>query len=506
MNKIFLLAVVSFLLVGFGSQAFAQYDDKLVVLETNLGVIVMEFFPDDAPNHVDNFVELIESGFYDGTLFHRIIPGFMIQGGDPNTIDGDPSTWGLGGDDLIDSEYNTIKHKRGIVSMARANHIDSAGSQFFIVHKDKPNQTGLSDWTNLDELYTVFGRIVTDESFDTLDKIAAVETTRDTPNDIEQVRIIKTEVVNRSEISNLLELTEPERIVYDFEVTEYVDYQNEEFQFVMSHPLNWFIQEKQNPNDPVVYLNGQKAGLMSSIINVIIEEKGQKSFEDKINEYDTFFQKDVDSGKVEFISKEITEINGQKAYVTQRIQELRSPALIWDGIIKQVVLFDNEKFYVLTYYNDEKYFDKQLFVFDNLVDSFKILEKTNETSITSEENGGCLIATAAFGSEMAPQVQQLRELRDNTILKTGSGMAFMTSFNQFYYSFSPAVADLEREHPLFKEAVKMTLTPMLSTLSLLNYADIDSEEEMLGYGIGVILLNLGMYFVAPAIVIYKIRK
>ena len=506
MNKIFLLIAVSFLLVGFGSQAFAQYDDKLVVLETNLGVIVMEFFPDDAPNHVDNFVGLVESGFYDGTLFHRIIPGFMIQGGDHNTVDGDPSTWGLGGDDLIDSEYNTIKHKRGIVSMARAIDIDSAGSQFFIVHKDKPNQPGLNDWTNLDELYTVFGRIVTEESFDTLDKIAAVETTRDTPNDIEQVRIMKTEVVNRSEVSNLLELTEPERIVYDFEVTEYVDYKNEEFQFVMSHPINWFIQEKQNPNDPVVYLNGQKAGLMSSIINVIIEEKGQKSFEDKINEYDTFFQKDIDSGKVEFISKEVTEINGQKAYVTQRIQELRSPTLIWDGIIKQVVLFDNEKFYVLTYYNDEKYFDKQLFVFDNLVDSFKILEKTSETSLTDDENGGCLIATAAFGSEMAPQVQQLRELRDNTILKTGSGTAFMTSFNQFYYSFSPAVADLEREHPLFKEAVRMTLTPMLSTLSLLNHADIDSEEEILGYGIGVILLNLGMYFVAPAIVIYKIRK
>ena len=124
----------------------------------------------------------------------------------------------------------------------------------------------------------------------------------------------------------------------------------------------------------------------------------------------------------------------------------------------------------------------------------------------SEENGGCLIATAAFGSEMAPQIQQLRELRDNTILKTGSGMAFMTSFNQFYYSFSPAVADLEREHPLFKEAVKMTLTPMLSTLSLLNYADIDSEEEMLGYGIGVILLNLGMYVGLPVVGIVKLYQ
>jgi len=123
-----------------------------------------------------------------------------------------------------------------------------------------------------------------------------------------------------------------------------------------------------------------------------------------------------------------------------------------------------------------------------------------------EGGGGCLIATAAFGSEMAPQVQFLRELRDNTVLQTESGSAFMTGFNQFYYSFSPAVADYERENPTFKEAVKLTLTPLLSSLTLLQYADIDSESEMLGYGIGVILLNIGMYFVAPAVVIFKIKN
>jgi plastocyanin len=122
------------------------------------------------------------------------------------------------------------------------------------------------------------------------------------------------------------------------------------------------------------------------------------------------------------------------------------------------------------------------------------------------KGGGCLIATAAFGSEMAPQVQFLREIRDNTVLQTESGSAFMTGFNQFYYSFSPAVADYERENPTFKEAVKLTLTPLLASLTLLQYADIDSESEMLGYGIGIILLNIGMYFVAPAILIMKVRK
>ena len=130
------------------------------------------------------------------------------------------------------------------------------------------------------------------------------------------------------------------------------------------------------------------------------------------------------------------------------------------------------------------------------------------TSQPAEEKkgGGCLIATAAFGSEMAPQVQFLREIRDNTVLQTESGSAFMTGFNQFYYSFSPAVADYERENPAFKETVKLALTPMLTSLAILNYVDIDSEAEMLGYGIGIILLNIGMYFVAPAIIIIKIKN
>ena len=82
----------------------------------------------------------------------------------------------------------------------------------------------------------------------------------------------------------------------------------------------------------------------------------------------------------------------------------------------------------------------------------------------------------------------------------------MTGFNQFYYSFSPVVADYERENPTFKEAVKIAITPMLTSLAILNYVDIDSEEEMLGYGIGIILLNIGMYFVAPAVIIFKIRN
>ena len=124
----------------------------------------------------------------------------------------------------------------------------------------------------------------------------------------------------------------------------------------------------------------------------------------------------------------------------------------------------------------------------------------------STEGGGCLIATAAFGSEMAPQVQFLREIRDNTVLQTQSGTSFMTAFNSFYYTFSPTIADYERENPVFKDTVKVGLTPLLTSLTILNYVDIDTEQEMLGYGIGIIMLNIGMYFVAPAVVIIALSK
>jgi glucose/arabinose dehydrogenase len=133
------------------------------------------------------------------------------------------------------------------------------------------------------------------------------------------------------------------------------------------------------------------------------------------------------------------------------------------------------------------------------------IEAVDENPKESTENGGgCLIATATYGSEMAPQVQQLRELRDNQLLQTSSGTAFMGTFNDIYYSFSPTIADMEREHPMFKEAVKLAITPMISTLSLMENAE--TELEVMSIGISVIVLNLGMYLGVPAIVIIGIKK
>ena len=130
-------------------------------IETNFGKIVFELLPDIAPETVRNFITLAKRSFYDGTLFHRVIPGFMIQGGDPNTKKPDKSKWGIGGPGYnIKAEFNSKSHLRGIVSMARAMDPNSAGSQFFIVTKDS---------TFLDKQYTVFGKVT--EGMDVADKI-----------------------------------------------------------------------------------------------------------------------------------------------------------------------------------------------------------------------------------------------------------------------------------------------------------------------------------------------
>ena len=135
------------------------------IIETKYGNIVIELLPDKAPKHVENFIKLSKDGFYDGTTFHRVIPGFMIQGGDPNSKDNDRSNDGMGGPGYtINAEFNEISHKRGILSMARSNDPNSAGSQFFIVVKDS---------TQLDRQYTVFGRET--EGMDVADKIVSVE-------------------------------------------------------------------------------------------------------------------------------------------------------------------------------------------------------------------------------------------------------------------------------------------------------------------------------------------
>ena len=155
---------------------------------------------------------------------------------------------------------------------------------------------------------------------------------------------------------------------------------------------------------------------------------------------------------------------------------------------------------------------------NNKVDVFatNYLENLDEMEHTDVEiesdsqgqspGGGCLIATATYGSELAPKVQQLREIRDSKLLQTESGSAFMNSFNLFYYSLSPTIADYERDNQIFKELVKLSITPLISSLSILNYVDVNSDIEVIGYGTGIILLNLGMYFATPASIAMRLSK
>jgi len=151
----------------------SYYENKIAELHTSMGEIDIRFFPDVAPNHVKNFIDLSEKGFYNGTKFHRVIAGFVIQGGDPNTVSGPRSTWGTGGSGKnVAAEFNSIHHSRGILSMARSNNPNSASSQFFIC---------VADVGQLDNQYTVFGKVT--KGMDVADKIVAASKGMENPTE-----------------------------------------------------------------------------------------------------------------------------------------------------------------------------------------------------------------------------------------------------------------------------------------------------------------------------------
>ena len=535
---LFILLILAF---GITGTALAQSDDQncrisgnnsacVVIFHVIDGDLVIELFPEDAPQTVENFLDLAETGFYNNTLFHRIIEGFMIQGGDPNTKDtttGAGNTWGRGGPGYsIPAEFNSINHDRGIVSMARSTHPDSGGSQFFIVHQDSHF---------LDGKYTVFGRIITQESFDTLDKIATRQTIPDStiPIAYTQTTIVSTEIVSKSDVENMLTLDEPNRTLALVVQTD--QYTNTTMDFSLTVPTGWTIEESETPDNVgvhVVTLYGPSQERSSPIIYVKVD--GLSKFNPDTDEITKITFKDyadslleryhglVEKGNLILISEEASVINGRDAHTI--IGKQLDFTLGGEIQFKQTLLGSGSLIYGITYYNFSDNYSEGIDAYDNLVSDFTIISEMKkqqkleefaqigEVEVTftdgeaEEEGGGCLIATAAFGSEMAPQVQFLRELRDNTVLQTESGTIFMKGFNQFYYSFSPIIADYERENPVFKEAVKLALTPLLTSLTLLQYSEIDSESEMLGYGIGIILLNVGIYFVAPAVLIMKVRS
>jgi len=164
----------------FTKEEIAKMAETRAVIETKFGKIELKFFPDVAPNHVNNFIELAKKGFYDGSTFHRVIPGFMIQGGDPNSKNPDKSKHGAGGPGYtVKAEFSNKPHKKGTLSMARAASPDSAGSQFFIC---------VADASFLDKQYTVFGEVVS--GMDVGDKIVSQpRDARDNPNERIEMKV-----------------------------------------------------------------------------------------------------------------------------------------------------------------------------------------------------------------------------------------------------------------------------------------------------------------------------
>ena len=574
--KFFIISIL--IISGLAGSAFAQTApilDKLeftqeeidkmkqtaVLIHTHESTMMVEFYPEDAPNTVHHFLKLAESGYYDGVVFHRIIPGFMIQAGDPNTksdVDGQgicdqlcqnknlqarPS-WGTGGPGYtISEEFNTLQHDRGAVSMARGNHVDSAGSQFFIVQ---------SDSNFLDGKYTVFGRLIPGTfSYAGLDGIAAIQTDeRDAPiakpgdaiDPVFLATIQSMEVIYPYTSTGLGELDRNQSITKDVKIPEgsVSSYQNQLYDVVFNIPYRWDAFEgaddtgslnvKMEPNE-MEHNAWQLIGKSGFVPQVLVGSEPRNNYELENDAISTgFFSIAAGSDPIILENYIFTNDNGQQAHLIMTTQNIQDGEETIQFKILQLHFNNLETNYSIIYVNVTEFFRYEVNAFSYTVDNFEVMidgqmqqlkfadspvfrqlmkdakAVPEPESLPPARIGGCLIATASYGSELAPQVQLLREIRDNTVLQTQSGASFMNTFNYFYYSFSPTIADYERESPAFKEAVKLALTPLLASLTLLQHTDIDSEHEMLVYGIGLILLNIGVYFIAPAVLITKIRS
>ena len=285
--------------------------------------------------------------------------------------------------------------------------------------------------------------------------------------------------------------------------------------------LNFFDEEKTeqdrtvtipfNRSDYQVIITGTHLfgqDKSSQSVEYVIEQTITKELEADIPSNQAkllIFSDTAWTGAFQSSTAPFTEINGsnddnmmfscQNSLNREGVFGVKVQKLTQDGYLKIYVIQNNK---VISQGSTEETFG-EILINGNCSSNLQI-------SNDGEEGGGCLIATATYGSEMAPQVQKLREIRDNKLLTTQSGTAFLSSFNEFYYSFSPTIADYERQNPVFKEFVKFSITPMIATLSILNYVDVDSEEQVLGYGISLVVLNALMYFGIPIVAIIKLRR
>jgi len=510
-------------------------DGRLVVIETASGTFTIELFDDIAPNHADNMRNLADSGYYNGTLFHRIIPDFMIQGGDGNTREGDPSTWGQGGeaygpDDTVDAEFSDITHVPGIVSAARkGGDVNSASSQFFVVHGEA---------TFLDGQYTAFGRIVTEGSHDALEAIAALDTHNgDQPVDAEAARVLGAYTIARADAGELLELGEPARVggAMDDEASDEDEardaedsdaslitpadledgvYRNSRLGISFEPPVGWSVQElptpKAGPEVPDLVVVGPESDGLPPVISLDVQFVAGRTLEEYIEHRNSARAAAIESGELEIEDAEDAEINGRAALAQDARGTFTSQGAGRDVAFREIVTESEGKFYALTYMSEADEFEGNEALFEGTLGTLTLPADAEGDAVADEagdaRGGGCLVATAAYGTEMAREVQALREVRDSVLAGTAAGSAFMSAFNGIYYSFSPAAADWLRESPEARAAVRAAIAPMLASLSIMSAAEPGSELGVAALGMLVIALNAGLYVAAPAALAWRLRR
>ena len=299
-------------------------------------------------------------------------------------------------------------------------------------------------------------------------------------------------------------------------------YYNNEHSFSVQYPDNWRVDEDPNNEITVSFLDGVEEGAVynlweSETIIYPAFDVGEKlsDYEEKkwARESSQQYCNEATNNEQDYRCwsfKVISQVSGKSLdgypTITTKSTEVRKYQDLSNNIpmvvLEKLIYVDDDIWIISASTDSDKFSEYENRIYATM-NSFRY-PASPPIENSSDNGGGCLIATATYGSEMATEVQQLRELRDHTLLNTESGTAFMGTFNDIYYSFSPVIADMEREHPMFKEAVKLAITPMISTLSLMENAE--TESEVLSIGISVIMLNLGMYLGVPAIVIVGIRK
>ena len=299
-------------------------------------------------------------------------------------------------------------------------------------------------------------------------------------------------------------------------------YYNNEYSFSVQYPDNWRMVDEDVGDVIVQFMDGVEEGSTwslweSSTTIYLLTEMGEKlsDYEEKqwmresnkeICDDATNIKNDYRCGSFKIISQVSGKSLDGYPTITTKSTETRNYTDLSNNIpmviIEKYIYVDDDVWGICTETDADMFSEYENKIYATM-NSFRY-PASPPVENSSDNGGGCLIATATYGSELAPQVQQLRELRDNQLMNTESGSAFMSGFNELYYSFSPTIADMEREHPMFKEAVKLAITPMISSLSLMENAE--SESEVLSIGLSVITLNLGMYLGVPAIVIVGIKK